>query len=168
MKRLEQSEPLAEKFLRRFWSKLAKRGPDECWEWQRSRCTDGYGQLWLGQGIGFAGTHRISWFIRNGPIPPGGVVMHSCDNPPCCNPKHLILGTHKKNAHDAIRKGRFVFTKPAFGEGHAQHKLTDSEVREIRRLYLLTKACHEIGEQFGVSAAQIHRLGTFKRWKHLK
>lgn len=50
--------------------------------------------------------HRIAYEHKHGPIPKGMVIMHLCDNPSCCNPDHLILGTYKDNNHDEIMKGR--------------------------------------------------------------
>jgi hypothetical protein len=52
------------------------------------------------------GTHRLAWELANGPIPDGMQVLHKCDNPRCCNPDHLFLGTQQVNMADMARKGR--------------------------------------------------------------
>jgi hypothetical protein len=52
-------------------------------------------------------SHRLAWFLVNGPIPPGMKVLHKCDNPPCCNPDHLELGDDKKNMRDAGKRKRW-------------------------------------------------------------
>jgi hypothetical protein len=85
-----------------FWEWVDIRGDDDCWEWKRSRFPDGYGQ------VNHTVAHRIAWEMTNGPIPEGLWVLHKCDNPPCCNPNHLFLGTVKDNVHDAMRKGRML------------------------------------------------------------
>lgn len=84
---------------------------DECWEWSGSRTADGYGRR------NSRYTHRLAWawshWDGNGTwqdvlktIPKGMHVLHRCDNPPCCNPDHLFLGTQADNNHDSISKGR--------------------------------------------------------------
>jgi len=88
-----------------FWEKVAKKGYNECWEWQGYRDKNDYGYHQLGDRNFLA--HRIAWILSHGePIPPGLVVMHICDNPPCCNPSHLKLGTKAENNLDRAQKGR--------------------------------------------------------------
>jgi hypothetical protein len=92
----------------RFWEKVDKPGgADACWLWTGTPDVNGYGKLWWFDHTNkgkFA--HRISWELHNGPIPDGLFVLHSCDNPPCVNPKHLFLGTQLDNMRDMVAKGR--------------------------------------------------------------
>jgi HNH endonuclease len=88
----------------RLWSKVAKAGPDDCWLWQSQRNKKGYGQLSL-NGKPRTVT-RIIWKMLYGEIPESFWVLHSCDNPPCCNPAHLFLGLPKANTQDMLAKGR--------------------------------------------------------------
>lgn len=92
-----------------LWSRVNIVGPDECWEWQGRKTQKGYGRLERnGKTIR---AHRLAYEIANGPIPCGKMVLHSCDNPPCCNPAHLRMGTARDNAVDAITRGRFRGTE---------------------------------------------------------
>lgn len=77
--------------------------PDRCWEWPGTRASNGYGRP-VGGTARWA--HRVAYERAHGPIPPGLVVMHSCDSPPCVNPSHLRADTQRANAHDALAKGR--------------------------------------------------------------
>ncbi len=96
-------KPLAD----RLWSRVDKRGDDECWEWQGGRVPCGYGSIGLGKAAAGNGrTHRVAWEITNGPIPEGMSVCHRCDNRLCCNPAHLFLGTNHDNVKDRDIKGR--------------------------------------------------------------
>lgn len=82
----------------------ASAGPDACWPWTAGKANGGYGAIRYNGSIYRA--HRIAWTIANGAIPQGMLVLHKCDNPPCCNPAHLFIGTHKDNSQDMARKGR--------------------------------------------------------------
>lgn len=94
----------------RFWSKVDRGGgPDACWLWTAHKTRGGYGQLRVDGHQATA--HRVSWELAHGPIPPGHgyhgtCVLHRCDNPPCCNPSHLFLGTNADNMADMKAKGR--------------------------------------------------------------
>ena len=92
----------------RFWAKVNKGTDAECWEWNASRNSFGYGQLTI---VGPNGkrprtTHRLSWELHVGPIPEGMCILHRCDNPPCVNPAHLFIGTKADNYRDMRAKGR--------------------------------------------------------------
>lgn len=80
-----------------------------CWEWQRFRHTKGYGAMcYRGKSTR---THRIAYTCTQGAIPPGKMVLHRCDNPPCCNPDHLYLGDGFDNMRDCSAKGRINYQK---------------------------------------------------------
>lgn len=91
--------------LKRFWSKVTKGKPNECWVWHGANVR-GYGQFWF-RGKK-ARASRASWSIHFGEIKNGLWVLHKCDNPPCVNPKHLFLGTRSDNMLDCFKKGRKV------------------------------------------------------------
>lgn len=101
----------------RFWVRVEK--SDGCWLWTGSRMTHGYGVLTVnGRPIG---AHRYSYSIANGPIADDVVIRHSCDNPPCVNPAHLLAGTQTDNVHDMLERGRHVtpfVRKEACNRGH--------------------------------------------------
>lgn len=96
--------------VKRFWKKVNKKNPDECWNWKASTNIKGYGQFRLDATESGKGrlvlASRFSWEIHHGSIPLHLCVLHKCDNPLCVNPQHLWLGTLADNANDMYHKGR--------------------------------------------------------------
>lgn len=90
----------------RFWERVDKRGPDECWPYLGSITSKhGYGcSAFHGRVLG---AHRVAWMLTKGAIPDGLAVLHKCDNRICCNTAHHFLGTWKDNSDDKIKKGRY-------------------------------------------------------------
>lgn len=154
---IAQRRPINE----RFWSRVDKRGPNDCWEWMGGRYHSGHGST--GADInGERRTHRLSWVFHNGPIPNGACVLHACDNPPCVNPKHLFLGSQLENVADMKAKGR-----TAIGEQHSQARLKEDDVRNIFRLKNAGCSLQELSTQFGVSKSCICSILKRRLWPHV-
>jgi hypothetical protein len=114
-------------FLERFWDKIDAKDIDECWLWTAA-CIDGYGTIRFKK-RSYVAT-RIMYLVHNGFLNPNLLVRHTCDNPSCCNPQHLILGTYKDNTGDAVSRGR-----TNRGSKNPKAKLTEDQVNEIRALH---------------------------------
>lgn len=99
-----------------FWSKVAIAGPNECWEWGGSRSAAGYGSFSYGGKRWVASRYSLALSLGRD-IRAGYCACHSCDNPPCVNPKHLWEGTTRDNAKDAASKGRLPLQK----RSHCKH-----------------------------------------------
>lgn len=121
MKPGPRRRPLAE----RLWTKVAVAGPDDCWPFTGTKRPKGYGQIGRGGDTttnGMIGAHVAAWIVTFGDVPAGSVVRHTCDNPPCCNPRHLKLGSVQDNQRDSRQKGR----------AHFQRNIRDSAGRFAR------------------------------------
>lgn len=117
-------------FADRFWARVDRSGgEDACWPWQRHRLPKGYGTFTSRDGVGSALAHRIAYELARGPIPDGLMVMHACDHPPCCNPRHLSLGTASDNMRDASSKGR---VRGTFPRKYSAQMIADIRVRRAR------------------------------------
>lgn len=88
----------------RFWGKVQIKDSDSCWLWSGGRKPGGYGNINISGKIFISS--RVAYFIAKKSDPLEKEVCHSCDNPPCCNPEHLFLGTHQENIFDMVKKGR--------------------------------------------------------------
>lgn len=121
-----------------LWSKVDKRGPDECWPWKGTIEESGYGRTWINDKGYYA--HRVIFNLAN----PGqielasptnrkakGFLMHLCDNRVCCNPAHLQVATIKENNNDCQEKGRRNLPK---GENHHRAVFTNDEIEKILKL----------------------------------
>jgi HNH endonuclease len=117
----------------RFRAKAAQGDEDSCGEWQAATVGNGYGYFRHSDTMEMVLAHRFCWEIHFGPIPEGLRVCHSCDNPPCCNPKHLFLGTVADNNEDKRRKGRATGGAPKGTRN--RRTLTMDEAEMIRKLY---------------------------------
>ena len=144
----------------RFWSYVDQSGgPDSCWPWTLGRDPAGYGQGPFGW---TRKAHREAYRLTNGDFDTALDVCHSCDNPPCCNPAHLWLGTRSDNIMDASRKGRL---NTAHGEGHSQAKLTWEKVRAIRQRAAAGEHERALAAEYGVSQPAIHYVVTQQTWR---
>lgn len=139
----------------RFIARVDRRGDDECWPWTGPTNRGGYGRmLWIDGRQ--HGAHRIAFELAFGWTLESGVVCHSCDNPICCNPHHLWLGTVADNNKDRAIKGR-----SCVGVRHHSARLSDTQVVEIRKATGVTLAV--LAERYGVSTSTIHGIRTGRK-----
>lgn len=146
------SIPLAE----RFWPRVAVAGPDECWLWLGSRNPEGYGLVNVNRKSERA--HRVAFLLTYGHLPnPCG--LHTCDNPPCCNPRHIFEGTRGENVQDMLAKGR---------GRHLHHaRLTDEQVREIRERVDSGEMQVSLAEEFGLGKPAMSAIINRKTYRHI-
>jgi len=145
-----------------FWARVDKSGA--CWLWTGGTHRHGHGLVRRNRWRAFA--HRYAWELLIGPIPDGMNVCHNCpggDNPRCVNPAHLFLGTQADNMRDMGRKDRV-----AFGERSGGAKLTEEQVRAIRRRRADGLLLREVADEFGCSMQQVSRIVRGELWRRLE
>lgn len=176
-----------------FWQNITKSGPDDCWPWNGPTDAFGYGRIMYHKQT--TRCHRLAYqFANNVVLPPikksqkdSTYVLHRCDNPPCCNPNHLFLGTPHTNALDAAVKGRTTtgrrsgrYTEPRtldpnwtppetglFGSRHHKAKLTEIDIPIIRARRDAGERLSVLAEEYGVSVTTIYGVGKRKFWRHV-
>lgn len=155
----------------RFWPRVVK--TENCWLWQAPPSTKKYAQVtYKGR---YEGVHRVSYRLHFGEFDETLLVCHHCDTPLCVRPDHLFLGTYQENADDMVRKGRSTMgarngsiSKPEClkrGTENPNHKLTDWDVRVIRKLGRAGVSHREIGRAFGVAPSTVDRILLNLSWK---
>ena len=147
-------------FTKRFWAKVEKRGPNDCWLWTASKDRHGYGTFQLNGKPRKA--HRLSWVLSNGPVPDGLCVCHSCDVRLCVNHSHLWAGSNKANTVDMVAKGRNVTLR---GEEASWSKLTNEEVVAIKSTVGVSQ--RKMARQYGVCQTMISKIRLGDRWRHV-
>lgn len=153
----------SQKDIDRFWSKVDKKGDDECWNWLAGLDKLEYGQFRLNYKIEKA--HRCSLFLEKGEGPVDKpLALHLCkQNRKCVNPNHLYYGNHQDNMNDKKKDGT-----QNKGESQGSSKLTEVQVREIRQKYIPREYTQKkLAEEYGVTHDQISRIINNKYWKHL-
>lgn len=147
---------IAGKLPKKMVAKIATAGGDDCWPWLGAKDADGYGIGWSG-----SKTVRVHRFVMeqiDGKIGIGSVVLHKCDNPSCCNPAHLSVGSVQENVADRDTKGR---RSPPKGESHKSSKITEKQANEIRASKLPER---ELGKIYGISKTQAGDIRRGKYW----
>ena len=153
---------------RAFIEKAAAYEGDDCLLWPYSKDNLGYGSIWVNGRMEKA-TREVCAAIIGRPLRKRNdgdeVVMHLCDNPPCVNPRHLVVATRGDNIKDAYDKGRKVAKR---GEASTNAKLTEQAVMQMRRLHAEGGASFvELGRRFGVTKATARRAVVGITWAHL-
>jgi hypothetical protein len=155
----------------RFWSKVAIGNVGECWEFTGSTAPYGKAEMRYGRFCIVrerpTTAHRAAYLFTHGEVPDDLFVCHACDNPPCCNPTHLFLGTGKDNAADRDRKGRYVLGIKHRGSRNANAKLTEAMVLEIRRRAAAGVSFKALARDYGVCSDSIGEVVRGKTWKHV-
>ena len=158
---------ISAKRAEKFWKAIKKTEDGSCWLW--TLCTDPNGYGICGTRVGTKcqalASHRVAYYLHTGIDPLEKYVCHRCDNPPCCNPEHLFLGTQADNMADAARKGRAKGPSGLAAKGHA--KLTPDIVRQVRRRVADGEAIRSIAREYAVSFSAIWRIVKRLSWNDI-
>ena len=125
----------------RFWSKVDPAPSQCCWEWTACKSSEGYGYFKLNTKMLRA--HRFAYALSKGEIPDGFVVRHTCDNPACCNPDHLILGTQADNIADMYKR------------------------KQAMEIYSSPLPPKQLAKCYSITETAVSKIKLKKRWKHL-
>lgn len=150
----------------RFWTKVDKTHPSGCWVWKANRNNKGYGLFRPGGTAPKMLAHRLSFQDANGQIPKGMIIRHSCDNPGCVNPSHLLVGTMADNVADMDSRGRRV-SSPCRGEVNYNARMTKDTVTSLRKDYVAGVPISVLIEKYGCTTASLTDYTCGRSWKHL-
>ncbi len=146
-----------------FWNRVDIREAGECWPWRGHTVQGGYGQFSASVGAKGTSAHRVAFIFTYGD--PGEYhVLHSCDNPPCCNPEHLWIGTNTDNVADKVAKGRQARLG---GMLSPTSKLTDDAVRDIRARRAGGEGRQSIAADYRIDVTNVSCICLRKTWKNV-
>ena len=143
----------------RFWNKVDRRDPGECWPWKAATNGRGYGSIKLGGRT--VSAHRLAFSLHHGQEAEHN-VLHSCDVKACCNPAHLYDGTDRQNVHDAVDRGQHPR-----GSRHGRAKLTEEQVHAIRDEHEAGASYCALGRKYGVADAVARKACLGITWRHI-
>lgn len=177
-----------------FWAKVDISTVDACWPWRRARFENHYGAFAVGK-TNFRAS-RVAYFLAFRIDPSEYLVCHTCDNPPCCNPKHMFLGTTADNAMDMKQKGRAAAgdrsgrrlhperyatandsihwpqsrIEKTRGNNNGRALITSSTVRTIRSMHGVGINAHEIHRRLNlpIKLTQLYRIIHRETWTHVE
>jgi len=154
---------LTEEEAARFWSHVDRKTSEECWPWTGATFWYGHGAFKLTRPDfkRVLRAHRIAYVLSNGYVSTNKLVRHTCDNPPCCNPAHLIDGTQVQNTADRKERMR---CNHAYGEGHGNHFLSAAQVEEIRTKLKAGALQAALAAEYQVHPTTISSIKTRKTW----
>lgn len=135
--------------MKDFWDSVSRGRPNECWPWTGRLTRDGYGAF------GRKRAHRVAYWLNGGEID-GKIIRHRCDNPACCNPNHLIAGTHADNVRDRVERGR-----SATGSRNGRAKLN---AKIVERIYADKRAYSVIARIWGIGWTTVETIKRRKHW----
>jgi hypothetical protein len=166
-----------------FWPHVQRGGPGDCWPWTGHKDADGYGTQYYRVAPGRRRpmrAHRMAYLLHHGEVPGHLLVCHTCDNPPCCNPAHLFVGTNGDNMADRNAKGRTArgaaaglavvpIERRPQGERINTARLTADQARELRRLRRDEGVTYvALGKRFGISHVAARKIVVGENWRHLR
>lgn len=154
-----KNSPYPQNVLDRFWAKVDKKSPAECWEWTAATSKPYHYGVFHPRKPLTVGAHRFSLELKLGrPIKPGMYACHTCDYPTCVNPNHLYEGTHQDNVNDAVRRDRHKR-----GDRGAS-KLTSTEILHIRESVAAGAKSRDMAALYGVTEGLVSGIVRGTRW----
>jgi hypothetical protein len=164
---LRATVELADSDKQRFWAKVARRGPDECWDWTAGLFSDGYGAFKMATGSRNGRqlrAHKVSYFIHHGRWPSRrDLICHTCDRRQCVNPNHLFQGTPADNSADMVQKRRHLH-----GERHHSCKITAQLASSIRDRVRGGESPTSLACELGIPRSIVYAIKYGKNWKYAK
>lgn len=131
-------------------------GDDECWPFTGRLHRTGHGQFNFEKKVHYA--HRLVYKAAHPDENiDGKIVRHSCDNGACCNPRHLLCGTHGDNVKDRVDRNR-----SAVGSRNGRAKLSEDQAREIYQSEIIQA---RLAEQYGVNRRVIFDIKSGNTWR---